>query len=280
MPDLVLGTTTIVDQEPTNEETVAINREELLAEDNLIDNQASSPAELETELASNAAEASPAATAGGLGSLVDESVSEAERTLDLDVMTQEQTAAETVIDTTQPKLKATLPANTTVKIEIHSDTQISQTVQTDADGNLELDVSSLGENLEPGEHTASYTYIDPTTGEEVTKTYTFTVAADAQPASSETQQIADSSSTDPLASTVPYGSGNPYSTSTTPSPTITATPSATPTVSTRSTVVSTESGSYNSGSTATTFTLLIAAFFFVFTGVWSFLLAGEFKQEK
>lgn len=219
-------------------------------------------------------------------------LSQEERTLDLSSLDETTPASATVIQTTQPVLEAKLPANVTVKIEIHSDTAISQTVQTDADGNLSLDVASLGQNLEPGEHTATYSYIDPSTGEEVIKSYTFTVADDAtgygmgaDDENNETEQLASATTTNNLATSSTYGSGNPYVPTASTTPSLTASPSASPTPimtsseSARTTTVSTASGTYNSGSTLNTLALLFAGGFFLVTGLWSFFLARQFKKS-
>lgn len=194
--------------------------------------------------------------------------------VDLDQMSESQEASATTVTTTQPQIKATLPADTVVRVVIHSDTQIDETMQTDADGNLVLDVASLGQNLEPGEHTATYTYTDPVTGQEVTKTYSFTVSD-----SASTRQLASATTPTPTVS-IPYGSGNPYVPTTTPTPTITAAPTASVSaVSTKSATVSTASGQYTSGSVGTTIALFVGGLFFVLAGVWSYTLANSFDKK-
>lgn len=203
--------------------------------------------------------------------------------LDLSTLDETKEASATTITTTQPVIKATLPANTMIRVVIHSDTAIDETIQTDANGEMVLDVASLGENLEPGEHTASYTYIDPVSGKEVTKTYNFTVdpKATRQLAAAVTPKVTST----PVPS-IPYGSGNPYSPTVSVAPTITpsgspsASASASSVVSTRSAVVSTSSGQYNSGSIGTTIALLLGGLFFVLAGVWSYLLATSFEAKN
>lgn len=207
--------------------------------------------------------------------------------LDLSNLSETASASAVTIQTSQPQIQATLPANTMVRIVIHSNTTIDETVQTDANGNMILDVASLGQNLEPGQHTASYTYIDPVTGKEVTKTYNFTVdpkaprqlaaAADLNMSASKTPTPTATKSPTPIPS-IPYGSGNPYM----PSVSVTATPtaSATPTISTRSAVVATTSGQYNSGSIGATIALLLGGLFFVLAGVWSYFLATSFDPKN
>lgn len=205
--------------------------------------------------------------------------------LDLSTLDETKEASATTITTTQPVIKATLPANTMVRVVIHSDTAIDETVQTDANGEMVLDVASLGQNLEPGEHTASYTYIDPVSGKEVTKTYNFTVdpkaprqlAAAVTPKATATPTPSPTKSPTPVPS-IPYGSGNPYSPSISVSPTLSASPSSA--VSTRSAIVSTTSGQYNSGSVGTTIALLLGGLFFVLAGVWSYFLATSFEVKN
>lgn len=275
---------------------VDMDRQELLAEETAMvaSDSASATAsgdlaeigpDLVTEDSSMSAEASDSSPLANLDTSTE--ANSAERTLDLTSADEAAPASATVIQTTQPVIEAKLAPNVTVKIEIHSDTAISQTGQTDAEGNVSVDVAALGENLEPGEHTATYSYIDPQTGEEVIKSYTFTVAADATDygmgADSETQQIASADTSNDLATT--YGSGNPYLPTTSPSPSLSAVPSASPTTalesstSGRTTSVSTASGTYNAGSTLNTLVLFLAGAFFLATGLWSFFLARQFKNS-
>lgn len=203
-------------------------------------------------------------------------------TLNLDELEETAAPEATVIETTQPQIKAKLPANTVVRVVIHSDTQIDESYQTDAEGNLVVDVAALGKDLEPGEHTASYSYIDPVTGEEVTKTYSFTVAPNA------TRQLAQanipSSTPSPTTSptplpSIPHGSGNPFVP--TAAPTITVpTATATPSIGSAGATVSTTSGQYSAGSVGTTIALLLGGVFFVIAGVWSYVLAGISTPKK
>lgn len=224
------------------------------------------------EESSEAAKANLLAAENQVASEVEEPV-----VLNLDELDETAEATSTTITTTQPQIKATLPANTMVRVVVHSDTQIDETMQTDADGNLVLDVATLGQNLEPGEHSATYTYIDPVTGQEVTKTYNFTVAPEATP-----RQIAQAATTpSPTAvPSIPYGSGNPY----TPTTTVTSTPtpeaSATPALSSNSAIVATTSGQYNAGSVGTTIALLLGGLFFILAGVWSYFLANSFASQN
>ncbi len=180
----------------------------------------------------------------------------------------------TVKDTTQlehvaqPLIKGEAKPNVVVTIEIHSDNQIETTVTADKNGDFELDLATLGKNLEPGEHTVTYSYTDPTTGKLVTTTKTFYVG---EKTSTTSNQLA-------LASTT-YGSGNPYS-SPTPTQKVTPTVKLSPTVamSSRSAVVSTSSGTFSAGSFEVTLALILAGLFFITGGIWSWWLAVKLEE--
>lgn len=175
------------------------------------------------------------------------------------------------LTTSQPTVIGKAPPNVTVTLEIHSDANIQQYVVADADGNFSLDIASLSQTLEPGPHTATYSYTDPTTNQVVTRTIHFTVE-------SSTQQIAQA----------PFGSGNPYP-PTTPTPTLTpnpsitpeiATPSATATDSGRTSMPATESGIPVSGSVGTTLALVFGGFFFIISGLWSFWISHQLGKNE
>ncbi len=273
--------TDVADNELSSEDN--LNKAELLADSSLpIDASSASIIESTASTSTSNLVTNESSRAGALQNLTNATGSSTmaslePEVLDLNELNESQPASAATLTTTQPQIKATLPANTMVRVVIHSDTQIDETVQTDADGNLLVDVASLGQNLEPGEHTASYTYIDPVTGQEVTKTYNFTVAPNA-----ETRQLAAVITTSPTpapTASIPYGSGNPYV------PTITATPTVIPTitispVSSNSTTVATTSGQYSAGSIGTTIALLIGGIFFILVGVWSYFLARTFEFKN
>lgn len=176
----------------------------------------------------------------------------------------------TAVTVQAPKIVGQAPPRTQVKIEVHSDTQITETITTTDGGNFELDLAQY-QNLEPGEHSVTITYTDPQTSQEVTQTRTFIVE--------DTRQIALGQG----GNTPPYGSGNPYPvTSPTPTPTTEPTPtvaSDSTDTSTRSAVVSTTSGTYKSGSVGVTFALIGGGLFFILTGLWSWWLAGLVREE-
>jgi hypothetical protein len=167
------------------------------------------------------------------------------------------------VQTTQPTITGEAPPNTTLTVEIHSDEQITTTVKTDATGNFAIDLAALEKQLEPGEHTVTISYVDPTTKKTVTETKTFTVAAGSS-------TLLAQANTSPK----PFGSGNPFtieSPTPTPSPSPTASASAQPRIS----VPASSSATPKSGSVTTTFFLLIAGGFFLLAGAWTTLHNGK-----
>lgn len=275
VPDIIMG------QEAASTDDLSATREELLGESNQDTGKNSEDTE-EIELEESTTENSLIAQESTESTAINQNVesqdssvigelNEQDRTLDLTSVGEEE---DIVINSTQPIIKTNLPPNVTVKIEVNSDTAIETVKATDANGELVLDIASLEQSLSPGEHTVTYTYVDPNTGEEVRESYDFRVSAsdDVQQAEEETSTIAAADTT-----TLPYGSGNPYVPSITPSVSPTPTPIATE--SARETVVSTESGTYNAGSVFETMSLLMVGLFFLATGVWSFLLAKQFKTS-
>jgi hypothetical protein len=329
VPEIVMGQ----EVSEVSDDLVAA-REELLADDNFNEGDNEEDETLIDDTSDLVGSESGSLDLTGLGEKADEKippvidfvVSDEDRTIDLTEVDEASGAGDIVVNSSQPIIKAKLPPNITVKIEVNSDTNIETVMETDANGDLVFDISSLEQELEPGNHTVVYTYIDPDTGEEVTESYDFTVSADSVDSNltsdSETRTIADSeivgnetintesvnseianndvddseidsneiadeelvsnevaeteatsnsTTSNEIAQTLPYGSGNPYvPTDLTPTP---ATESA------RETVVSTESGTYNSGSVFGTIGLLIAGLFFVATGFWSYFLARQFENN-
>jgi hypothetical protein len=238
---------------------------------------------LENEASESATASDSATTAerGGLSDLLtetasDSAVSEATPGATLDLAKVAETPDEKpVIMTTQPVITATaLPPNVVVTIQVNSETQINAQLTTDANGNFVLDIAKLSKELEPGEHSVTYSYVDPTTGQTVTKTQTFTVAADSAGRTDTSNQIAQ---VRPSPSPSPFGSGNPYPIGGATSSGQTATKSAT--TSTRVTVPSTSSGIPVSGSVGTTFTLVLGGLFFLIAGVWSYWIAQHIEEE-
>lgn len=247
------------------------------------------------------------ARTGALTDVIAESISardSAEPTLEIVDVTNGESEE---IQSTQPQIVGTLSPDIEVTVTINSETEIVQQVTTDSSGRFSIDLASLGLRLEPGLHTVTYAYTDPTTSEQVTRQETFTITA------------SDSLLAQASASPQPYGTANPYpiddatqsatpqnasptpSPSTSPSPSIspspsTATTSATPspsasvsatpspspaaTDSGRVSIPSTESGVPVSGSVGTTMALIIGGIFFIVSGLWSFWISSQLATSK
>lgn len=186
-----------------------------------------------------------------------------------------------VVTTSQPKITGKAVPNVTITIEVNSETQIQQQLVADENGNFELDIASLSQNLEPGPHEVSYSYTDPTTGEVISRTVQFTVESPAQQ----------------LAQAEPYGSGNPYPPTTTPTPTPevveeSATESATATESAEATqsaeasdegrvaMPATDEAIPVSGSIGTTLALVFGGLFFIVSGLWSFWISHQLGKDE
>lgn len=214
---------------------------------------------------------------GGLSNLLTETATEsaeatAGATLNLTEVAQTP-ETKPVMTTTQPVITGTAVPNVVVTIEVNSETQINAQLTTDANGNFVLDIAKLSKELEPGEHSVTYSYVDPTTGQTVTKTQTFTVAENSTARGGTSTQIAQAS-TSP--SPTPFGSGNPFPVGGATS-SATSTSSATP--SSRVTVPSTRSAVPVSGSVGTTFALVLGGLFFLIAGIWSYWIAQHIEEE-
>jgi hypothetical protein len=205
---------------------------------------------------------------GGLGSLIEEPTPE-KTELNLD------TDEGAVLTTGSPKIKGTASPGVTINIVVNSDTQITQDLIANDDGTFELDIAALSEQLEPGEHDATYSYIDPATGELVTKTVTFTVE---EPGTGGTQMLAQANQPFSTSSPVPVGTSS--ASTATESATTTATESADTGKggATRSAMPATDSAIPVSGSVGTTLALVLGGLFFILAGGWSFWLAHEIER--
>jgi hypothetical protein len=218
----------------------------------------------------------------------------------------DDTEQEPAVTTTKPKIQGKAKPNVQIQIEVHSDNNIQTSVTADENGEFTLDLEALGEELEPGDHTVNYSYIDPDTGEEVQESKSFTVEDPNQVQLTQATNNAtnDTDGTDTSNdSDIPYGSGNPYPMSTpsptpsetqnettsTPTPTSTnyrqqqATPTPAPTSSTgtRSAQIDTKGGEvYKAGSVDMTLAMVIGGLFLIFAGSWSWWLAKELEVEK
>ena len=181
-----------------------------------------------------------------------------------------------VMNTAQPKIVGKAAPNVKINISVHSDTQIEQTITADVDGSFELDIAELSKDLEPGEHTVTYSYIDPATGQEIEKTVTFMVA----PKTATTgQQVAMGTSPTPTPS--PFGTGNPFPPTMAPA-TQSASPSATPAPATdsgRVVLPATNEAIPVSGSVGSTLALVFGGLFFITSGAWSLWISNQLSKE-
>lgn len=223
----------------------------------------------------------------------------AERTLVIEIDGEKTESQEEipVIKTTQPIIKGTAAAGVIVTIEVNSETQITQQLVANPDGSFSLDIAALSAQLEPGEHTVTYSYIDPTSGEQVTRTQSFIVEGEESGTSTQLAQANAVPTSTPLATatptptttplSTPFGSTNPYpigaatqSATQNSSTTTTATSSSTSTssASSRSSLPSTASGVPVSGSVGTTLALIFGGLFFITSGAWSFWASKQFKD--
>ncbi len=181
------------------------------------------------------------------------------------------------LTTSTPVITGKALPGVAVSISVHSDTQIQQEIIADENGNFVLDISKLSESLEPGDHTVTYSYTDPSTGEIIEKTVEFTVG-------DPTQQLALADTTG--RTSAPYGSGNPYpiddeevatqEAEATPE----ASASAEATQEAREAKPSTDEAAPVSGSVGTTLALVFGGLFFIISGLWSFWISTQLEKDK
>ncbi|KUK79485.1 MAG: hypothetical protein XD95_0354 [Microgenomates bacterium 39_7] len=183
---------------------------------------------------------------------------------------------EPVYTTSKPVIKGLIKPNVEVKISVHSETQYETTLTTSNDGSFELDLEELGLDLEPGEHTVTYSYVDPETGEEVSVTENFWVEDSSLIQLAQADTTSQTTPTSPTPTSAPYGTGSPYPMSS-PTPTATpTTPSATDATTTaRQQPVGTEGALAKAGSIGATMLVAFAGLFFILIGSWSWWLAAE-----
>jgi hypothetical protein len=194
--------------------------------------------------------------------------------LDLSTITENE---HPIITTENPVITGKAPPGVTVSIVVNSDTQIEQDIIVDENGDFILDIAKLSESLEPGEHTASYSYTDPDTGEIIEKTIEFTV----DPTDDVTSQLAladDIAEDDETV--VPYGSGNPYPIGGEATESAEASDSAEATEEARTSQPSTEEGVPVSGSVGTTLALVFGGLFFIISGLWSLWISTQLEKGE
>ncbi|MBU0974854.1 fibronectin type III domain-containing protein [Patescibacteria group bacterium] len=206
-----------------------------------------------------------------LDDLINEDVSSSESAiitkLDLE-LTDHQT-----VTTSTPIITGKALPGIAVSISVHSDTQIQQEIIADENGEFVLDISELSESLEPGEHSVTYSYTDPDTGEIVEKTVNFTV-------SDTSQQLADAGDyIDDEADSAPYGSGNPYPIDDA-TDSAEASNSAEATDEARTSQPATDEGVPVSGSVGTTMALIFGGLFFIISGLWSFWISTQLEKGE
>ncbi|HOZ02926.1 MAG TPA: fibronectin type III domain-containing protein [Candidatus Woesebacteria bacterium] len=239
--------------------------------------------------------------AGALSELLANSqsieINDAEQVIDLNQEGHQE------VSTQQPTIVGSAPANVSITIKIHSDSQVETTLTSNSDGEFELNLAQLNKQLEPGEHVIEYSYIDPDTNELVTKTHTFTVFAPADTQLAQAYPSPTSSAygteypygTTPSPTPIPTGSDGEANSSTvtptvsisiTPTVTLTASQSANATDSSSSTkggIATSSAGSASalpkSGVINTTLTLIFGGLFFLLAGGWSFWVAKEIERE-
>jgi len=198
-----------------------------------------------------------------------------------------ESSGEPVVTNSSPEIIGAAVPGVQVQISVHSETNYETTLTTDDDGSFKLSLEELGLELEPGEHTVTYSYIDPSSGKEVTVTETFLVEDPdrvllAQASNPSPTAVVTSSPT-PSPTSQPYGSGNPYPMNV-PSP-MPTTPVLTPTIASESTSatrkqpVGTDSSLTEAGSIGATLLVALAGGFFILMGSWSWWLASELEEE-
>lgn len=229
----------------------------------------------------DASSTSDTTSRGGLGDLLETESTSISAVLELAVVEQNPDQ-KPIITTMTPTITGVAAPNVVVSIEVNSETKINAQLTTDANGQFVLDIAKLSKELEPGEHSVTYSYVDPSTGQTVTKTQNFTVDPEAdsstQIAQATTKTTTTRASSSPSPS--PFGSGNPFPIGGATSSSKTATSSTkTSTSSSRVTVPSTSSGVPVSGSVTTTFALVLGGLFFLVAGVWSYWIAQQLEEE-
>ncbi|PIR58813.1 MAG: hypothetical protein COU69_03370 [Candidatus Pacebacteria bacterium CG10_big_fil_rev_8_21_14_0_10_56_10] len=204
-------------------------------------------------------------------------VSDADRTVDL-----QSTEAQTVLST-QPIIKGNAAANVPVTVTINSSHTIEQQVSSDSSGNFSLDLAALGAELEPGQHSATYSYIDPETSEEITQTVFFTVDESATSSQLAQADTSSSTSTSTSPSPSPFSSGDPFTLddgSGTGTGSATATGSAGTADGSRSALPATDSAVPVSGAVGATLALVGGGLFFIVAGGWSYWLATQLERRE
>lgn len=289
--DKIKYQTTVADAQPVEELTFGQVYEQVSQDDTETEEieQATDEASQEAQLTESEQEDQEEATISGrLMELLDDADPlPTESTASSELILGENLTAPRVTNSTPEIIGAAKP-NVEVKISVHSETNYETTLTTDEDGSFKLSLEELGLELEPGEHTVTYSYLDPDSGEEVIVTETFLVEDPDRvllaQVSSPSPTVAVTSSPTPSPTSQPYGSGSPYPMNVpTPTPTLpVATTSTTATESTSATrkqPVGTDSSLTKAGSIGATLLVALAGGFFILMGSWSWWLAAELEEE-
>ncbi len=173
------------------------------------------------------------------------------------------TSDQQTVETSKPTFTGKAPPNTNVVIEIHSENELTTQVTTDANGNFVLPLSGGQTNLEPGQHTITIKYTDPTTGQQQTVTRTFFVQAPEGVGGDPTLLALANTTPSPT----PFGTEHPF---TIPSPSASASAQASASASPRVAIPSTSSGMPRSGSTGMTIALIVSGLFMIGVGIVSY----------
>lgn len=273
IPALVFGQTAIVSNtEALQAESATATREDEIAvetpEESMVMTDTSSESAMVTPV-----ETPSSSTSSQLAdsSIASDSSTSAEVT-EFDLTTETQTKP--TLTTTQPTFSGTAAPNATVTIEIHSDTQINHQLIANADGTFSLNIAELSKELEPGEHTITYSYTDAN-GQPQTKTETFYVEPQ-----STSSTLAQATTATP--SPTPFGTDNPYPINgSTTSASVTSSSSASSSSSSgRVSNPSTASGMPVTGSVGTTMALIFGGMFFIISGAWSYWASKQYAEER
>lgn len=275
-PAITLGSNDIVMPEPEDGP---------LAEDAELEDFADHTDNIDSTESANVTEAIDENVVTGLGTEAEKAVEqpvEENHIVDLN-LEEEQT-----VTTSNPIIKGRVAPSTLVKITINSENVVEADLVSDENGEFTIDLSQLEESLEPGEHTATFTYTDET-GEEITTTRTFWVTLAGLIPTAEAQEN-QAGQDGPFSTNSPYPMATPTPTpeptpESTPDLTATesATPAATPATDSAETSkggVATDSSLMEAGSVGTTFALIFGGLFFITSGVWSFWISNQLEKRE
>lgn len=260
IPTLVFGQSAIAQETAIPEQEIAVETTQAITSSQSSSLSQVTPLETPTSSSSTALNIEPDATSSG-------EIKE----LDLTKISD----APMTVTTTQPVITGKAAPNVTVTIEVHSDTQINQQLIANGDGTFSLDIASLSQSLEPGEHTVTYSYTDPITGQLVSETETFFV----EPQSSTNVLAQATPRPTATPSPTPFGTDNPFPIGGA-TKSAQSSSSATSTNSGKTGKPSTASGMPVSGSVGTTMALVFGGLFFIVSGGWSYWASKQYAEDR